>query len=33
MLMLSGIGDANALQEMGIQVQVNAPEVGKNLQD
>ena len=32
-LMLSGIGDANALQEMGIQVKVNAPEVGKNLQD
>ena len=33
MLMLSGIGEANALKEMGIQVQVNAPEVGKNLQD
>ena len=33
MLMLSGIGEANALREMGIQVQVNAPEVGRNLQD
>jgi choline dehydrogenase len=33
MLMLSGIGDANTLQEMGIQVKVNAPEVGRNLQD
>jgi len=33
MLMLSGIGEANALREMGIQVRVNAPEVGKNLQD
>ena len=33
MLMLSGIGDAQTLQDMGIQVQVNAPEVGKNLQD
>ena len=33
LLMLSGIGDAQTLQDMGIQVQVNAPEVGKNLQD
>jgi choline dehydrogenase len=33
LLMLSGIGDGAALQSMGIPVAVNAPEVGKNLQD
>ena len=33
LLMLSGIGDGAALQEMGIPVAVNAPEVGRNLQD
>ena len=33
MLMLSGIGDGAALQALGIEVQVHAPEVGKNLQD
>jgi choline dehydrogenase len=33
MLMLSGIGDGNALQELGIEARVHAPEVGRNLQD
>ncbi len=33
MLMLSGIGNGEALQAMGIPVVANAPEVGKNLQD
>jgi choline dehydrogenase len=33
LLMLSGIGDGSALQAMGIESQVHAPEVGKNLQD
>lgn len=33
LLMLSGIGDGQALQELGIPVVRHAPEVGKNLQD
>jgi len=33
LLMLSGIGDGAALQEMGIPVVAHAPGVGKNLQD
>jgi choline dehydrogenase len=33
LLMLSGIGDGAALQAMGIESRVHAPEVGKNLQD
>ena len=33
LLMLSGVGDAAALQAMNIPVQVNLPGVGKNLQD
>jgi choline dehydrogenase len=33
LLMLSGIGDGAALSAMGIDVAVNAPEVGRNLQD
>ena len=33
LLMLSGIGDGASLQAMGIPVAVNAPEVGRNLQD
>ena len=33
MLMLSGIGDGAALQGLGIETRVNAPEVGRNLQD
>ncbi|MEL6966657.1 MAG: GMC family oxidoreductase N-terminal domain-containing protein [Pseudomonadota bacterium] len=33
LLMLSGIGPANHLQQMGIPVAVDAPEVGGNLQD
>ena len=33
MLMLSGIGDGAALQRLGIETRVHAPEVGKNLQD
>ena len=33
LLMLSGIGDGSALQAMGIESRVHAPEVGKNLQD
>ncbi len=33
LLMLSGIGDGAALQALGIETQVHAPEVGKNLQD
>jgi choline dehydrogenase-like flavoprotein len=33
LLMLSGIGDGAALQDLGIEARVHAPEVGKNLQD
>ncbi|MBK1657421.1 GMC family oxidoreductase [Paracraurococcus ruber] len=33
LLMLSGIGDGTALQGMGIETRVHAPEVGQNLQD
>ncbi|WP_431271428.1 GMC family oxidoreductase [Dankookia sp. P2] len=33
LLMLSGIGDGSALQAMGIESRVHAPEVGRNLQD
>lgn len=33
LLMLSGIGDGEALRELGITTNVHAPEVGKNLQD
>ena len=33
LLMLSGIGDANSLKELGIQPIIDRPEVGKNLQD
>ena len=33
LLMLSGIGDAGELKAAGIEVQVNLPGVGKNLQD
>jgi choline dehydrogenase len=33
MLMLSGIGDGEALQAQGIATRVHAPEVGRNLQD
>lgn len=33
LLMLSGIGPTQHLQQMGIPVRVDAPEVGKNLQD
>ena len=33
MLMLSGIGDGEALRALGIEARVHAPEVGKNLQD
>ena len=33
LLLLSGIGDANALQSMGIRVAADVPGVGKNLQD
>lgn len=33
LLMLSGIGDANALQPQGIEVVSNRPEVGKNLME
>jgi choline dehydrogenase len=33
LLQLSGIGPAAVLQEQGIKVQVNSPEVGENLQD
>ena len=33
LLLLSGIGDANDLQQHGIPVRVNAPSVGQNLQD
>jgi choline dehydrogenase-like flavoprotein len=33
LLQLSGIGPANILQRHGIQVRVNSPEVGRNLQD
>lgn len=33
LLMLSGIGDGAALQALGIEPRVHAPEVGKNLQD
>ncbi len=33
LLMLSGIGDATALNEHGIKTVINRPEVGKNLQD
>ena len=33
LLMLSGIGPKEHLEEMGIAVQVDAPQVGKNLQD
>ncbi len=33
LLMLSGIGDADKLRSMGIEVVKNAPAVGKNLQD
>ncbi|MFO6453437.1 MULTISPECIES: GMC family oxidoreductase [unclassified Aeromicrobium] len=33
LLMLSGIGDETALRELGIDVVVHAPEVGKNVQD
>jgi len=33
MLMLSGIGDGAALQSLGIETRVHAPEVGRNLQD
>lgn len=32
-LMLSGIGDANELQKLGIAVKVNLPGVGRNLQE
>lgn len=33
LLMLSGIGPAAALQKLGIEVLVNLPGVGQNLQD
>jgi choline dehydrogenase len=33
LLMLSGIGDGAALQALGIETKIHAPEVGKNLQD
>lgn len=33
LLMLSGIGDADHLQSHGIPTRVNAPEVGRNMQD
>ena len=33
LLMLSGIGDSEALAEFGISVRANPPEVGRNLQD
>lgn len=33
LLMLSGIGDGAALQGLGIETRVHAPEVGRNLQD
>jgi choline dehydrogenase len=33
LLMLSGIGDGDTLQGLGIDTRVHAPEVGKNLQD
>ncbi|MVW79625.1 GMC family oxidoreductase [Bordetella sp. 02P26C-1] len=33
LLMLSGIGDGTALARLGIEVLVNQPEVGRNLQD
>lgn len=33
LLMLSGVGPAEHLQSLGIEVRVNAPGVGKNLQD
>jgi choline dehydrogenase-like flavoprotein len=33
LLMLSGIGDADHLRELGIAAQVNLPRLGKNLQD
>ena len=33
LLMLSGIGDTNALKALGINTLVNRPDVGKNLQD
>lgn len=33
LLMLSGIGDEAALRKHGIEVKVNAPEVGRNFQD
>jgi choline dehydrogenase len=33
LLMLSGVGDGAALQEFGLPVVAEAPEVGRNLQD
>lgn len=33
LLLLSGVGPADHLQKMGVPVEVDAPEVGKNLQD
>lgn len=33
LLMLSGIGPADALRKLGLQVEVDSPEVGQNLQD
>ncbi len=32
-LMLSGIGDENALKKLGVETFVNLPDVGQNLQD
>ena len=32
-LMLSGLGDANALREVGLKCEVSLPGLGKNLQD